>query len=159
MPLQIRNLVLFGMILELFSVSTLNNLHPFLFLRYFLFDALLYVSYGFLYGSRWAVCCVAWIGHLTVPSGLQLDVWLDRSLSCATWAFAFDQLDVIYAGPDRSFYWAIQAFAFDQLDVIYAGPDRSFYCAIRSFAFDQLDVIYAGPDRSFYCTIRAFAFD
>ena len=28
--------------------------------------------------------------------------------------------------PDRSFYSAIRAFAFDQLDVIYAGPDRSF---------------------------------
>ena len=55
-----------------------------------------------------------------------------------------------------SFYCIIRSFAFDQLDVIYAGPDRSFYCAIRAFAFDQLDVIYAGPDRSFYCIIRAF---
>ena len=29
--------------LELFSVVIFNNLHPFLFLRYFLFDAFLYV--------------------------------------------------------------------------------------------------------------------
>ena len=48
---------------------------------------------------------------------------------------------------------------FDQLEVIYAGPDKSFYCAIRAFAFDQLEVIYTGPDRSFYCVIRAFVFN
>ena len=51
------------------------------------------------------------------------------------------------------------SWIFDQLDVIYAGPDRSFYCAIRAFRFDQLDVIYAGPDRSFDYAIRAFEFD
>ena len=69
--------MLFKVRLELFSVSVLNNLHPFLFLRYFLFDALLYVLmlrhsglYGFLYGAGWAVCCVARIGHFTAPSGL-----------------------------------------------------------------------------------------
>ena len=105
--------MLFEMILELFNVSALNNLHPFLFLCYFLFDALLYVPYGFLYGAGWAVCCVARIGHLTVPSGLQLDV-----------------------GPNRSLDWAIRAFRLDQLDVIYAGSDRSFNCAIRAFRLD-----------------------
>ena len=80
----------FRTILELFSVSTLNNLHPFLFLRYFLFDASLYVPYGFLYGAGWAVYCVARIGHLTVPSGLQVDVGLDRSFCCSIRAFKFD---------------------------------------------------------------------
>ena len=50
--------MLFKERLELFSVSALNNLHPFLFFCYFLFDALLYVLmlrrpglYGFLYGA------------------------------------------------------------------------------------------------------------
>ena len=74
------------------------------------------------------------IGHWTAPSGI-----LD-----------FDQVDVIYAGPDRSFDCAIRAFRFDHLDVSYAGPDRLFDCAIQAFRFDQLDVIYAGPDMSFY---------
>ena len=58
------------------------------------------------------------IGYFTAPSGL------------------FDQLDVIYDGPDKSFYYAIRAFRFDQLDVIYAGPDRSFDYAIQAFEFD-----------------------
>ena len=133
--------MIFGMILELFSVSALNNLHPFLFLRYFLLDALLYVPYGFLYGARWVVCCVARIGHLTMSSKLQLDVGPDRSFDCAIRAFRLDQLDVIYTGPDRSFDSAIRASGFDQLDVIYTGSDRSFDYAIRAF----------GPARCYLC--------
>ena len=50
--------------LELFSVSALSNLHPFLFLRYFLFDALLYVLvlrrpglYGFLLSAPFERAC------------------------------------------------------------------------------------------------------
>ena len=42
MPLLTRALVLCEARLVLFSVFAPNNLHPFLFLRYFLFDALLY---------------------------------------------------------------------------------------------------------------------
>ena len=69
--------MLFETRFKLFSVSALNNLHPFLFLRYFLFDTLLYVLmlcrpglYIFLYGAGWAVCCVSRIGLLIEPSGL-----------------------------------------------------------------------------------------
>ena len=97
--------MLFETRLELFSVSALNNLHLFLFLRYFLFDTLLYILmlqrpglYGFFYGAEWAVCYVAQIGHLTAPSRLQLYV--------------------IYAGPDRSFDQTIRAFRFDHLDML-----------------------------------------
>ena len=69
--------------------------------------------YGFLYGVGWAVCCVARIGHLTAPSGLQLDVGPDRSLDYAIRTFRLDQLDVIYAGLDRSFDYAIRALRLD----------------------------------------------
>ena len=73
--------------LELFSVSALNNSHLFLFLRYFLFDALLYVLmlrrpglYGFLlsapfdracgsrnhpYGAGWAITMLSGLLHST----------------------------------------------------------------------------------------------
>ena len=101
--------MLFETRIELFSVSALDNLHPFLFLCYFLFDTLLYILilrrpglYEFLYGAGWALCCVSRIGHLTTAS------WL--------------QLDVIYARPDRSFDRTIRAFRFDELDVIYVRP-------------------------------------
>ena len=64
MPLLIRTLVLCEARLELFSVSTLNNLHSFLFLLYFLFDALLYVLmlrrlslYGFLLSAPFERAC------------------------------------------------------------------------------------------------------
>ena len=35
---------------------------------------------------------------------------MDRSFDCATMAFEFDQLDVVYAEPDGSFYCAILTF-------------------------------------------------
>ena len=56
--------MLFEARLELLSVFTLNNLHPFLFLCYFLFDALLYVLmlscpilYGFLLSAPFERAC------------------------------------------------------------------------------------------------------
>ena len=77
MPPLIKTWLLFKTRLELFSVFVLNNLHPFLLIRYFLFDTLLYVSmlrrpilYGFFHGAGWVVCYAARIGHFTAPSGL-----------------------------------------------------------------------------------------
>ena len=62
----------------------------------------------------------------------------------------FDQLDVVYTGPDRSFiYYAIRAFNVNQLDVIYIGSDRLFTASSGLLMFDQLYVIYIGSDRSF----------
>ena len=64
MPLLIMTLVLCEARLELFSVSALKNLHPFLFLHYFLFDASLYVLmlrrlglYGFLLSTPFELAC------------------------------------------------------------------------------------------------------
>ena len=65
---------------------------------------------------------------------------MGRSVNCAVRTLKFNQLDVIYAGPDRSVNCAARTLKFDQLDVIYAGPGRSMNCAARTLKFDPVSI-------------------